>query len=153
MQNALEVFWNAQALTSAEISHTNGNFFDLEENGVTDEMIAAGLWLNIEVATAFETLTSGVMIQLITSDSATFASGVVAVVGIGCTTYPIGAAELTAGARFSVAVQKYNLHKYLGLSWEPVSEAASAGALDAWLALEPLTPPKVQKARGGYTIA
>ncbi len=147
------VIWDAQALTSAEVSHTNGNLFDLEEDGVTDEMIAAGLWLNIEVATTFATLTSGAMIQAITSDSATFASGNVPVGGIGCTSYPIAAASLVAGARFSVSVQKYNLHKYLGVAFEPVSEAATAGALDVWFGLEPLTPPKVQKARDGYTVA
>jgi hypothetical protein len=144
--------WDNQALTSVEVSHTNGNLFDLEEDGVTDEMIAAGLWCNIQVGTVFATLTSGVMIMVITSDSATFASGNIPVGGIGCTTYPLPAASLTAKARFSIAVQRYNLHKYLGVVWEPVSEAATGGTLDVWFGLEPMSPIQTQKGPDGYTM-
>lgn len=146
------LIWDNQALTTAEVSHTNGNLFDLEEDGVTDAMIAAGLWLNLQVGTAFATLTSGAMIQIITSDSATFASGNIPVGGIGCTTYPIPVASLSAKARFCISVQRYGLHKYLGVVFEPVSEAASAGTLDAWFGMEPLSATaRLQKMPSGYT--
>lgn len=146
------VVWDNQALTVAESSHTNGTLIDLEENGVTDESLPADLWLNIQVGTVFSTLTSGVMIMAMTSDSATFASSNIPIMGIGCTTIPLPVASLAAGARFSVSCQVYKLHKYLGIYWEPVSEAAGGGTLDAWFALSPISAMKVQKAPSGYTM-
>ena len=68
------VVWDNQALTAAEASHTNGTLIDLEENGVTDESLPADLWLNLQVGTVFATLTSGVMITAMVSDSATFSA-------------------------------------------------------------------------------
>jgi hypothetical protein len=137
--------WVDQALTSVEVSHTNGTLLDLEENGVTDESIGDLLWLNLQVGTVFATLTSGVMIMAITSDSATFASSNVPLGGLGCTTYPLPATALSAGARFSICFPTWDLKKYLGIVWEPVSEAASGGTLSAWFGLEPLCKCKVQK--------
>ena len=142
--------WDNQALTVAELSHTNGNFLDLEEGGVTDESLPIELVLDIEVGTTFGGMASGVMIQVITSDSATAASGQLAMMGIGCTAYPILVAELVAGARFSVSAQVYNLNKYLFVSWEPVSQAGSSGTLDVWFGTHALTQPKVQKFPDGY---
>ena len=145
------VVWDNQALTSVEVSHTNGTLLDLEEDGVTDEMIGNTLFCNLQVGTAFATLTSGVMIHVITSDSATFASGNIPLVGLGCTTYPMPAASLVAGAKFSLSFQFYKLHKYLGIVWEPKSEAATAGTLDAWFGLSPLGATKQQKFPSGYS--
>ena len=144
--------WDNQALTVAEYSHTNGTLIDLEENGVTDTMLPIELRLNMQVGTAFATLTSGVMIHVITSDSATFASGNIPLVGLGGTTNPLPVASLTAKARFSLAFHAFALKKYLGVYWEPVSEAASAGTLDAWFAPYVLSPcGRTQKMPSGYT--
>jgi hypothetical protein len=93
------------------------------------------------------------MIMAITSDSATFASGNTPIMGIGCTTYPMLVADLAADKRYSISTVVYNLKKYLGIVFEPVSEAASAGNLDCWFGLDPLSPCKVQKAPDGYTIS
>jgi len=145
--------WDGQALTSEEFSHTNGNLLDLEEDGVTDECIDGRLWLNIKVGTAFAGLDSGCYIAVVTSDSGTFASGVWSPVAIGAEDAPLLVAQLAAGAVFSVATHVFGLHKYLGLLFEPISEAASAGALDAWFGLGPISPVgRRQKARTGYTM-
>jgi len=64
--------WDNQALTVEEESRTNGNVFDLEEDGVTDESISQNLWLNVQVGTAFATLTEGCYIAILTSDNADF---------------------------------------------------------------------------------
>lgn len=146
-------FWDDQALTTAEKSHTNGNLIDLEEDGVTDEMLPFNLIFNIKVGTGFTGMASGVMISLITSDSATFASGNQSVVAVGTTSVPILVAELAAGAVISMSRHVFNLKKYLGAFWEPVSEAGATGKIDCWAGLEPLSPLKVQKAPDGYTIA
>lgn len=146
-------FWDDQALTTAEKSHTNGNVIDLEEYGVTDESLAHNLIFNIKVGTGFTGMASGVMISLITSDSASFASGNQCIISFGSTSVPILVAELAAGAVFSASRHIFNLKKYLGAFWEPVSEAGATGKLDCWAGLEPLSPLKVQKAPDGYTIA
>jgi len=147
------VIWDNQALTAAEYSHTNGTLIDLEEGGVTDTMLPISLVLNLQVGTIFATLTSGVMIHVITSDSATFASGNITLVGIGSTTNPLPVASLTAKARFSITFQAFVLKKYLGLYWEPVNEAATGGTLDAWFAPYAMSPcGRTQKAPSGYTM-
>jgi hypothetical protein len=148
------VFWDAQALTTEEFSHTNGNLIDLEEDGVTDESIDINLVFNIRVATAFTGLTEGCYIAIVTSDSATFASGNVAIVALGAEDAPILPAVMTAGAGWTIACQPYGLGKYLGVLFEPISTAASAGALDVYGGLASDVPPmKRQKAPDGYTIA
>ena len=146
------VVWDAQALTITEESRTNGNMFDLEENGVTDESIADTLWFNLQVSTVFSTLTEGCHFSIITSDSATFASGNVCLAALGSEDYPILPAEMTAGARWSIAFPKWKLHKYLEVVFVAVNTAAGGGAVDAWFGLNPLCPPKVQKAPSGYTM-
>jgi hypothetical protein len=146
--------WDAQALTTEEYSHTNGTLIDLEEDGVTDESISDRLWLNIKVSTAFATLTEGCYFAVVTSDSSTFATGNKCFAAIGCEDHPLTTTELTAGECFSIAFVRYGLLKYLGILFEPISTAASAGAVDAWFGLEPaVTPMKRQKAPDGYTIS
>jgi hypothetical protein len=140
--------WDNKALTSALHSYTAENFFDLEENGVTDDDISQGLWLNIQVGTAFTTLTQGWSIQVLNSDSATFATGSLAdrcIAAIGSNEYPMPVAELAAGKVHSIAMPRQNLFKYLELYWKPVSAAAGAGNLDAWFGLQPLSIRKMQK--------
>lgn len=140
--------WDNQALTAAEESRTNGNMFDLEEDGVTDEQISQGLWLNILVGTTFTTLTEGWSIQVLNSDSATFATGSLAdrcIGAIGSYEYPMPVAELAKGKVHSIAMPRSGLMKYLELYFAPKSSAAGAGNLDAWFGLQPLAPRKIQK--------
>lgn len=146
------VVWDAQALTVTEESRSNGNMFDLEENGVTDESIADTLWFNLEISAVFGGLTEGCHFSIITSDSSTFASGNVCLAALGSEDYPILPAEMTAGARWSIAFPKWKLHKYLEVVFVAVSTAANAGSVDAWFGLNPLCPPKIQKAPSGYTM-
>ena len=105
--------WDNEALTTAKHAFTADNFFDLEENGVTDESISAGLWLNIQVGTAFETLTSGCFFAVLNSDAVDFSSGVKCLAAIGCEDYPLLVTELTLDAKFSLAFPRWNLHKYI----------------------------------------
>lgn len=140
--------WDNKALTTALHSYAAENFFDLEEDGVTDESISQGLWLNIQVGTTFETLTEGWSIQVLNSDSVTFSTGSVAdrcVGAIGSYEYPMPVAELAAGKVHSIALPRYGLFKYLELYWCPRTTAASAGNLDAWFGLQPISPRKIQK--------
>ena len=140
--------WNNQALTVTEESRTNGNMFDLEEDGTTDESIGDKLWFNLMVGTAFTTLTQGCYFTIITSDSATFATGSggeQSIGGFGSEDYPLFIANLTAGARFSLAFPRYNLKKYLEVVFVAVSTAAGAGNVDAWFGMESLSEPKLQK--------
>lgn len=140
--------WDNQALTVAEESRTNGNMIDLEEDGVTDDDISQGLWLNVQVGTAFTTLTQGWYIAVLNSDSATFATGSLAdrgIAAIGCDDYPMPVAELAAGKVHSIALPRQNLMKYLELYFHPVNTAAGAGNLDAWFGLQPISVRKMQK--------
>lgn len=144
--------WDNEALTTAKHAFTADNFFDLEENGVTDEMIAAGLWLNIQVGTAFTTLTEGCFFAVLNSDAVGFDSGVKCLAALGCEDYPLLVTELTAKARFSLAFPRWNLHKYLDVWFNPISTAAGAGTVDVWFGLEPLCPTgRLQKMPSGYT--
>ncbi len=140
--------WDNQALTVAEESRTNGNMLDLEEDGVTDDQISQGLWLNILVGTAFTTLTEGWSIQVLNSDSATFATGSLldwCIGAIGSYEFPYPVAELALGKVHSIAMPKSDLKKYLELKFIPKSAAAGAGRLDAWFGLQPIGPRKIQK--------
>jgi hypothetical protein len=137
--------WDNKSLTVALHSYAADGFFDLEENGTTDESISDKFWCNIMVGTAFATLTSGCFFAVLNSDSATFASGVKCLAALGCEDYPLLVTEMTAGVRFSLAFPRYDLHKYLEVWFNPISEAASAGTVDCWFGLEPLSPVKTQK--------
>lgn len=140
--------WDNKALTTALHSYAADNFFDLEEGGVTDEQISQGLWLNIQVGTTFTTLTQGWSIQVLNSDSVSFATGSLAdrcIGAIGSNEYPMPVAELAEGKVHSIAMPRSNLMKYLELYWKPVNTAAGAGNLDAWFGLQPLAPRKIQK--------
>lgn len=142
------VVWNNKGLTSALHSYAGENFFNLEEAGVTDEQISQGLWLNIQVGTTFTTLSDGWSIQVLNSDSASFATGTIldwCIGAIGSNEYPMPVSELAKGKVHSIAMPRSGLKKYLELYWKPVSAAAGLGNLDAWFGLQPLAPRKIQK--------
>ena len=137
--------WDAKSLTAIVHSYTAENFIDIEEDGVTDDCIAQGLWLNIQVGTAFTGLGAGCYFAVLNSDSASFASGVKCLGALGCEDYPILVTELTLGAVFSLAMPRYKLHKYLEVYWNNLDTVATAGAVDVWFGLQPLSPRKIQK--------
>jgi hypothetical protein len=145
--------WDNKALTATVHSFTAENFFDLEEDGVTDESISSTLWLNIQVGTAAGGMASGAYFAVLTSDSVGFNGGGGAekcIAALGCADYPLMAAELTAKARFSLAFPRWSLHKYLEVYFKAISEAATGLTVDVWFGLEPLCPIKVQKLPSGY---
>ena len=137
--------WDNKSLTAIIHSFTAENFFDLEENGVTDESISEGLWLNIKVGTAFTGLGAGCYFAVLNSDSVSFASGVKCLGAVGCEDYPILVTELTAGAAFSLALPRYNLHKYLEVYWNNLDTVATAGTVDVWFGMESQSPLQIQK--------
>jgi hypothetical protein len=144
--------WDNKALTSDVWSLTAENFFDLEEDGVTDESIADTLWFNLQVGVAAGGMDSGAIISIVTSDAVDFSTGKVCLAALGSVTAPLLAAQLTAKARFSVAFPRYNLHKYLAVHWDAISEAATGLTVDAWFGLDPMSPcGRLQKAPTGYT--
>jgi hypothetical protein len=143
--------WDNKALTVDVWSLTAENFFDLEENGVTDDSLGL-LWFNLQVGTAFGNLTEGCIISVVTSDDVTFASGLVCLGALGSVVAPLLPAALTAKARFSLAFPKWSLHKYLAVHFDAISTAANAGTVDAWFGMEPLCPcGRLQKMPSGYT--
>lgn len=146
MDSILE-FWDAQALTAQEESRTNGNILDLETNGAIDAQLGF-LWWNLIVSTAAGGMASGGYFQLVTSDSETFATGAGGeqVLGsFGSAENPLFAAQLVAGARFSLAVPLFVCHKYVEAEWIDVSEDASGLVVDSWMGMEPLSPLNTQK--------
>jgi hypothetical protein len=138
------VLWDNQALTGDEESRANGNILDMESGGAVDAH-AGPVWFNFLVGTAFAGMASGAVIEIRTSDSATFASGVKCVAAIGCTGNPLLIADLAAGKQFSIGVPGATLHRYVEINWNVVSESASAGTLDAWVGMEPQSDLSIQK--------
>jgi hypothetical protein len=141
-------FWDAKALTGAEESRSTGNILDMETDGATDAKMGF-LWWNLLVSTAEDgTMTSGGYFQLVTSDSATFAtgSGGEQVIGsFGSGQDPLFAAQLVAGARFSLAVPLRVLHKYVEVEFIIISQSAGSLVIDSWMGMEPLSPLNTQK--------
>jgi len=141
--------WDGQALTASEESITNGNVFDMEEDGATDGMLDR-VWLNILIGTSEDgTCTSGGYFQLVTSDEAAFDGGSGAEQAIGCIgsdDLPLLTADLAKGKAYSIAVPTRILHKYVEVEWRVVSQSAGAMTVDAWLGMEPLSRPmNIQK--------
>jgi len=131
----------AQAVTKAAII---GNYLDLEEYGAVDNMLGPSFF-NVVVETAFAGLDSGGEIQLRTADKTDLNTSARVLASIGSAGKPLTAAQLAAGARFSVQVPGVVCDKYLGAYFLPVSEAASAGKLDVSIDPFPLYPLKQQK--------
>jgi len=137
--------WDDQALTASEESRTNGDKLDMEENGATDAQLDR-LFFNVLIGTAFAGMASGARIELWTSDSATFASGVDVIASFGSEDNPLSAADLAAGEAFSVSVPTKQLKRYVQANFDAVNEEASAGKLGAWLGMEPIQRPmNIQK--------
>ncbi len=152
MDSILE-FWDGQALTVQEESRTNGNILDLEVDTAggslvnTDSQLGFLYW-NLTVGTAAGGLGNGGYFQLMTSDSATFASGskLETVIGsIGSNEDPRAVGEFAAGAKFSQQIPLQVLKRYVQLEWIPISEAASALVVNSWLGMEPVSPLNIQK--------
>ena len=141
--------WDGQALTAQEESRTNGDMLDMEEDGAVDGILDR-LWLNILIKTSEDgTCVSGGYFQLVTSDSATFATGSGGDQAIGCigsADLPLLTADLAAGKAYSICVPTRVLHRYVELEWVPVTESAGAMAVDAWFGTHPLSRPmNIQK--------
>lgn len=136
--------WDGQALTAAEESRTNGNFFDMEEDGAVDTHLDV-LWLNILIGVSEDgTCVSGGYFQLVTSDAVAFDTGSgaeQAIACIGSANLPLLTADLAAGKAYSIAVPTRILHKYVEVEWIIISESAGAMEVDAWLGKEPLSRP------------
>lgn len=148
MDSILE-FWDAQALTASEESRTNGNILDMESDGVTaafstDQQVGFIYW-NLLVSTGAGGMASGAYFQLVTSDSATFASGVEAFGVFGSDEDPLAAADLVANARFSMQIPLRVLKRYVEVEFRVVNESASALVVDSWLGMESLMPLNIQK--------
>jgi len=143
MDSILE-FWDAQALTTQEESRTNGDILDLEADGATNAQLGFLFW-NLTVGTAAADLDSGGYFQLVTSDSATFASGVEAVAAFGSARDPLAASDLPAQAKFSAQVPLRVMKRYVEVEFVPVSEAASALVVNSWMGMEPVSPLNIQK--------
>lgn len=141
--------WDDQALTAQEESRTNGNMFDMEENGAADAQIGYA-FLNISIGVSEDgTCSSGGYFQLVTSDSATFATGSggeQAIACIGSAVDPLFTADLAAGKKYSISVPRRILHRYVELEWVPVSQSAGAMKVDAWFGMEDIAHPmNIQK--------
>lgn len=152
MDSILE-FWDARALTGSEESRTGGNILDMESDGVntafsTDQKMGF-LWWNLLVSTAEDgSASSGMYFQLVTSDSATFATGTGGeqVIGaIGSDEDPLFAAQLIAGARFSISIPLRVLHRYVEVEFRVVTQSAGALVVDSWMGMEPLSDLNTQK--------
>ena len=143
--DSMSEIWDAKSLTAIVHSYTAEGFFDLEEYGVTDGSIDQDFWLNIQVGTAFTGLGAGCYFAVLNSDSASFASGVKCLGAWGCEDYPVLVTELTAGAVKSISMPTYNLHRYLEVYWNNLDTVATAGDVDVWFGLQPLSPRKIQK--------
>lgn len=137
-------FWDNQALTASEESRTNGDILDMEANGATDAQMGEIYW-NLVVGTAAGGMASGGYFQLVTSDSATFASGNEVVAAMGSDEDPLSAADLAAGARFSLQVPLRTLKRYVEVEFRVVNESASALVVDSWMGMEPIGDLNTQK--------
>ncbi len=146
MDSILE-FWDNQALTTQEGSVTNGNILDMEDGGATDAKMGFLYW-NLVIGTTATGLQSGGYFQLMTSDSATFASGSkleTVIASIGSNEDPRAVGEFAKGARFSTQIPLEQLKRYVQIEWIPISEAAGAMRVDSWMGMEPVSPLNTQK--------
>lgn len=128
-----------QAFTSEAVSE---NAYDLGATGKQLGHSGRPLYVHFVVKTAFETLSSGVHINVITSDNANLSSDV----GVGqfgsvaasddCV-IPVTDID-AAGDHLTFALPPgFPFKRYIGINWVPVSEAASAGAADCRVSDKP----------------
>ena len=143
MDSILEL-WDGQALTVQEESRTNGNILDLEADGATNAQLGF-IFLNLTVGTAAGGLDSGGYFQLVTSDSATFSSGVESMGFAGSVENPLAVGDLAANARFAMEVPLRVMKRYIEIEFIPISEAASALVVNAYFGMEPVCPLNIQK--------
>ncbi len=121
------------------------NYIDLEQYGVTDEMMGP-MWLTLLARGTPDigNLTEGIRFNLVTSDSTTLASGNVEVVSTGI----LLPAQIVAGFRQSYGFCMAKMHRYLRVWGLAVSTAESTGKsflMDLFLSDRPVTPITFQK--------
>lgn len=121
------------------------NYIDLEEGGVTDEMMGP-MWLTIIArgTPAIGNLTQGIRFALVADDATALNSTPVELVCSGI----ILPARIVKGFRQSYGFCMAKLHKYLRVWGKAVSTAESTGTsflMDIFLDDRPITPVTFQK--------
>ena len=135
------VFSDGQSLSSPDSTGViSTNILDLEEGVTVDQQVVG--WLNICFRSAtISGLTEGMYIDLRTSDATN--GGTPNYLGV----IQLLAAEVAAGAKFSIGVCKSNLKKYLSV-WYRAHTTANTGAIvvDAYFSEQPEGPElRIQK--------
>ncbi len=140
------LFSDGQTITTDETS-TNTN--DLEDGTVSDQQVGpAWLVLQIEAASGLS-LTNGLSVTLMTSDSSTFTLAPGATVGtedavISLANIPV--AELLDGAVFCAGFLKNDLKRYLAVWYSDEGDAVTGTlTVSAWIQDQPVTKLKTQK--------
>lgn len=121
------------------------NYIDLEQYGVTDEMMGP-MWLTLILrgTPVIGNLTEGIRFNLVTADAAALTGNPVELVSSGI----ILPARLVAGFRQSYGFCMAKLHRYLRVWGLAVSTAESTGTsflMDLFLDTRPITPITFQK--------
>ncbi len=133
------LFSNGQALgTLNSTGVISSNYWDLEEDVTTDQMIEG--WINIIIISSSNAAgDEGLDIELRSSDSTNGSSPQY----LGC--HKLIQSEIATGNRFSFGVSKHTLHKYLMLWYKAVSTSLDgATSIEAWFALGPITSPTLE---------
>lgn len=138
----LETFWDNHSLTSSEESRTNGNHLDLETYGDTDVQIDNLFW-NTQITEDFVDGV-GMYLKLITSDSATFATGVEVIAAIGDAADPFAAADWPAGKKWSLKIATRKLKKYVEVEFVETT-GASAGKVTSGLGVSAFAERPTQR--------
>lgn len=132
-------FCDDQTFTNTDSTgEVSDNIWDLEEDVTVDQQIHG--WLNVHIISAtISGLTQGLEIQLRTSSAAAMATSqkYLAVLRLN-------SAEVAAGKRYCVGVNRAALEKYVGL-WALAINTANTGNfhLEAWFSEHPYTGPDI----------
>ena len=135
------VFSDGQSLSNVDSTGViSTNIMDLEEDVTVDQQVLG--WLNICFRSAVVSgLTEGMYIDFRTSDATN--GGTPTYLGV----IQLLAAEVVAGAKFSIGVCKASLKKYLSV-WYRAHTTANTGAIvvDAYFSEQPEGPElRIQK--------
>jgi hypothetical protein len=123
MRDAKLVLCSAQEVTTDAVSENVINLgADDLQPGLTD------LVVHIKVTTAFAGMDSGMNIQLRSAAAAALTSSPIILISRLFTS-----SQLALGKHYQMPIPPEKLDQYLGMYFDLVSEAASAGALDIWI--------------------
>ena len=123
MRDAITTLCTAQAVTTDAVSENVIKLTaDEQQPGINRPVV------KILVTTAFAGMASGINIQLVDDDNASLSSPRVLSEVSGLVT-----TDLAAGKMIQIPIPPRKLQQYIGLNFDLVSEAASAGAVDAWI--------------------